>query len=83
MTGQAEPTAQPTLATTIIATLRGVQASDGDNAAYQIAARNIAASTRFIFEEIGPQAARRAVLATAEALERDIKTANGNSEWMQ
>jgi hypothetical protein len=32
---------------------------------------------------MGPQAARRAIAATAAALEEDIKVGNANSEWMQ
>lgn len=74
---------QQTLASTVIATLAEVQAADGDNVACDIAMRNIAASTRFLLNAIGPQAARRAIAATAAALEEDIRTSNANSEWLQ
>jgi hypothetical protein len=74
---------QQTLASAVIATLVEVRAADGDNVACQIAVGNIRASTRFLLDAMGPQAARRALIATAAALEEDIKVANANSEWMQ
>jgi hypothetical protein len=74
---------QQTLASTVIATLSEVQAADGDSVACRIAVGNIRASTRFLLDAMGPQAARRAIATTAAALEEDIKVANANSEWLQ
>jgi hypothetical protein len=65
-----------------LATLAEVQAAD-DNVACQIAMSNIRASMHFLLRAMGPQAARRAIAATAAALEEDIKVANSNSEWLQ
>jgi hypothetical protein len=71
------------MASTVIATLGEVQARDGDSVARDIAVGNVRASTRFLLDAMGPQAARRALLATAAALEEHIKLANSNSEWLQ
>jgi hypothetical protein len=74
---------QQTLAQVVIETLGEVQGRDGDQAACQLAAGNIRASTYFLLHSIGPQAARRALAETASALEEDIKFANANSAHMQ
>jgi len=71
-----------TLAGTVVATLGDVRQQDGPSVAYQIAVSNIFASTHFLLNSIGPQAARMALAKTADALEEDIKFANANSEFL-
>jgi hypothetical protein len=71
-----------TLAGAVIATLSEVGAADGPSVACQLAVSNIRASTHFLRNSIGPQAARRALAATAAALEEDIKFANANSGFL-
>jgi hypothetical protein len=46
--------AQQTLASTVIETLREVGASDGPSVACQLAVSNIRASTHFLLHSIGP-----------------------------
>jgi hypothetical protein len=67
----------------LIVALTQLQAEDGTEAAYHFATGNIEATTRFLVHFVGPMAARTSLLSAVAAMDVDIRSFNGQSDFVQ
>jgi hypothetical protein len=74
---------QTSFASDFIAALTQLQAVDGDQAAYNFAASNIEATTRYLVHFAGPMAARTALLSAVNAMDVEIRSFNRQSDYAQ
>jgi hypothetical protein len=75
--------AQTAFASDLIAALTELQAEDGTEAAFNFAASNIEATTRYLVHFIGPLAARNALLSAVKTMDAEIRSFNSNSDYAQ